>query len=76
MILLCILSCCVTAVLIFRRKVRTFTVRAQYKHERVQETYVELCGGDSLAVLGSHSGSADDLDTLVSGAVATGHVVV
>ena len=37
---------------------------------------MELCGGDSLAVLGSHGGGTDDLDTLVSGSVATGHVVV
>ena len=37
---------------------------------------MELCGGDSLAVLGGHSGSADDLNALVSGAVATSHVVV
>jgi hypothetical protein len=40
------------------------------------DAYVELCGGDSLAVLGSNSGCANDLDALVSGAVTASHVVV
>jgi hypothetical protein len=48
---------------------------ASFSNDR-HEAYVELCGGDSLAVLGSNSGCANDLDALVSGAVTASHVVV
>jgi hypothetical protein len=37
---------------------------------------VELDGGNTLAVLGGNSGSADDLNGLVARSVATSHVVV
>jgi hypothetical protein len=39
-------------------------------------TYVHLDGGGSLAVLGGNSGGLNDLDGLVTGSVATGHVVI
>lgn len=41
-----------------------------------QLAVVHLESGDSLAVLGGNGGSLDDLDGLVAGSVATGHVVV
>jgi hypothetical protein len=37
---------------------------------------VHLKGGNALAVLGSNSGGLDDLDALVAGSVATGHIVI
>ena len=37
---------------------------------------VHLEGRHSLAVLGGNGGSLDDLDRLVAGSVATGHVVI
>lgn len=53
-----------------KRRIRDHT------QQRRTNTYVELQGRDSLAVLGSNSGGSDDLDGLVARAVATSHVVI